>query len=102
MSAVAVLAVAATTGGVILGFAPIAQMRLVIARKSSEGISIAYWCVLVFAMSLWLAYGIATRDLAIIVANAVAIATALAMVGILVRYRPRTAAPVLVPAGDDW
>lgn len=101
MSATAVLAIAATTGGVVLGFAPVAQMRLVIARKSSEGISIAYWLILIGAMSLWLAYGIAARDAAIITANTVTIAVALAMVGVLVRYRGRPAAAP-VDDGEGW
>lgn len=88
MSGVALLAIVATTGGIILGVAPVAQMRLVIARKSSDGISIAYWVILVSAMSLWLAYGIAAQDPAIIVANSVAITVGLVMIAVLVRFRP--------------
>lgn len=97
MSLIALLAISATTGGVLGGLAPIAQMRLVIARQSSEGISVGYWAVVVAGMSLWLAYGIATRDPALIAANGVALTVGSTMLGVVLWHRPR---PVAETASD--
>lgn len=94
-----VLGAAASTGGVILAFAPIAQIRLVVARRSAEGISLGYWCVLMAAMTLWLAYGVAIGSAPIIVANTATITVAAVMVAVLVHYRPARA--IAVPAAHE-
>lgn len=89
MSPLALLALSATAGGVLGGMAPLAQMRLVLARKSSEGISVGYWAVVVLGISLWLAYGIASRDAALIAANGVALVVGSSMLGVVLWHRPR-------------
>ncbi len=87
MDAVAVLGVVATLGGVLLGLSPVMQMRVVVARRSAEGVSLGYWLVLVVAMGLWLAYGLVSRNAAIIVANTVSCTVGAAMIVVLLRYR---------------
>lgn len=83
------LGAAASTGGVALGLAPLLQARVVIARRSAEGVSRGYWIVLTLAMGLWLAYGLASSDLPIIVANTVSVSTGLFMLALTWVWRTR-------------
>lgn len=78
------LAAAATTGGVLLGLAPAAQIRLIRQRGTSEG----YWLVLLLGMSTWLAYGIALGNPAMIVSNTVSATMSAVMVGTCWWHRP--------------
>lgn len=104
MNAVDVLAVSAATGGVLLGLAPALQIRKIVQRRSSEGVSLGYWVVLLASMSVWLAYGVALRNAAMMVTNTVAVTVGIAMliVGWIFRVRPPAAAadgqPAEVPA----
>lgn len=88
MSMVNVLGAAASTGGVLLGPSPLMQVRLIVRRRSSDGLSIGYWVILVAAMSLWLAYGLASHNAALVVANAVAVVVAVVVIAVAVRFRP--------------
>ena len=57
--------------------------------RSSDDVSIAFLCVLLVGFVLWLAYGIALSNPALIVSNTVAIATyAITTVGVLRFRRP--------------
>lgn len=81
------LGIAATSVGVAMGLSPLLQLRTVVARRSSEDVSVAFLCVLLVGFVLWLAYGIALGNAALVVSNAVAIATyAVTTVGVL-RFR---------------
>jgi MtN3 and saliva related transmembrane protein len=43
-----------------------------VRRRSSEGISIGYFIVLLVGFGLWVSYGIASQDLPLVVPNCVA------------------------------
>jgi uncharacterized protein with PQ loop repeat len=66
------LGVTAASWAVAMALAPILQVREMMRRGSSEGISIGYFTVLIVGFGLWVSYGIASRDLALIVPNCVA------------------------------
>lgn len=83
------LGVAASIGGVSLGLAPLLQIRLIMRRRSSEGISISFWIIQATGLSLWLAYGIAIGNPAIIVANAVSITTTVTVIVLAGIYQPK-------------
>lgn len=88
MTLTSTLGLIASTGGVLLGLAPIMQIRLIVARQSSEGVSIGYWAILLVAMGVWLAYGVALGNAAMIVPNAVSCTVAVAVMTVAWRYRP--------------
>jgi len=64
----------------------------VLERRSSADLSISYLGVLQIGFSLWIAYGVALRNVAIIVPNSVAFLVGAATIGIALRYRGSGAA----------
>lgn len=81
------LAALAASWGVLMALSPILQMRRMLARRSSADISIAYLGVLQIGFTLWIAYGVALRNLAIVVPNSVAFVVGAATVLMALRYR---------------
>jgi MtN3 and saliva related transmembrane protein len=81
------LAFTAATWAVAMAVSPVLQIRRIVELKSSEGVSIAYFAVLLVGFVLWLSYGIAAANLALIVPNAVAAVVISATIGVAVRYR---------------
>ena len=73
MNVTTALGIAAATCGVAMGLSPLLQLRRVVARGSSADVSIPYLGVLLVGFVLWLAYGVALGNTALIVSNAVAI-----------------------------
>jgi uncharacterized protein with PQ loop repeat len=63
------LGLAAASWAVLMAFSPILQIREIIRRRSSEGISIGYLGVLLVGFGLWISYGIASHDLPLVVPN---------------------------------
>lgn len=85
------LAALAAGWGVLMALAPMLQMRRVLERRSSADISISYLAVLQVGFSLWVAYGIALRNAAIVVPNSVAFVVGTATIMLTLRYRSRSA-----------
>jgi uncharacterized protein with PQ loop repeat len=81
------LAAAAATWGVAMAVSPLLQIRAIRAHRSSKGVSIGYQQVLLVGFLLWLSYGIALGNAAIIVPNIVAAIVCVATIAIAVRYR---------------
>ncbi len=87
MSNTAILGLAATLVGVAMGLSPLLQLRTIVERRSSADISIPFFVVLMVGFVLWLSYGIALGNPALIVSNTVAFASyAITMVAV-VRFR---------------
>ncbi len=84
----AALAVVAATWGVAMAVSPLLQVRRIRQVRSSSGISLGYYGVLLVGFGLWLAYGVAAANWAIIVPNAVALAVHGLTVAVARRYRP--------------
>ena len=55
-----------------MALAPILQIREIVRRRSSEGVSIGYFAVLLVGFGLWVAYGVASHNLPLVVPNCVA------------------------------
>jgi uncharacterized protein with PQ loop repeat len=83
----ALLGIAAATFGVAMGLSPLLQLRRVVARGSSADVSLPYLGVLLVGFVLWLAYGIALANAALIVSNAVALATYAVTTAAVLRFR---------------
>jgi MtN3 and saliva related transmembrane protein len=81
------LAILAAGWGVLMALSPILQMRRILERRSSADVSISYLLVLEVGFLLWLAYGIALGNLAIVTPNAVASLIGLLTVVVTLRFR---------------
>ena len=95
-----VLGVVAASWGVLMAISPILQIRRMLDRGSSADISISYLSVLQVGFMLWVAYGIALRNPAIIVPNTVAFLVGVATILIAVRYRAGRDHSVAASGGD--
>jgi MtN3 and saliva related transmembrane protein len=85
--AVTGLAVAAAAWGVLMGISPVLQIRRMLRLRSSRDVSVGYFTILLVGFGLWISYGIAARNLALIVPNAVAMIIGAATIAIAVRLR---------------
>jgi MtN3 and saliva related transmembrane protein len=82
-----VLAFSAATWGIAMAVSPVLQIRKIVRHRSSHGVSIGYMSVLFVGFLLWLAYGIALENWAMIVPNIVAAIVIIATMAVTVRYR---------------
>jgi MtN3 and saliva related transmembrane protein len=81
------LAVAAAAWGVLMGISPLLQIRRMLRQRSSRDVSVGYFAILLVGFLLWIGYGIAARNLALIVPNTVALLIGASTVAIAVRLR---------------
>lgn len=72
-----------------MAVSPLLQIRAIRAHRSSRGVSIGYQQVLLVGFLLWLSYGIALGNPAIIVPNIVATLVCVATIAVAFRYRER-------------
>lgn len=70
-----------------MGVAPVLQIRRMVRERSSRDVSLGYFVVLIVGFLLWMAYGIAADNLALIVPNAVALIVTVSTVSIAARLR---------------
>ena len=84
---VTVLAFSAATWGIAMAVSPVLQIRKIVHHRSSRGVSVGYMTVLFIGFLLWLAYGIALRNWAMIVPNIVAAIVIVATMVVALRYR---------------
>ena len=82
-----VLAFSAATWGIAMAVSPVLQMRKIVHHRSSHGVSVGYMTVLFIGFLLWLAYGIALGNWAMIVPNIVAAIVIVATMAVTVHYR---------------
>jgi uncharacterized protein with PQ loop repeat len=82
-----VLAIVAATWGVAMAVSPLLQIRAIRAHRSSKGVSVAYQQVLLVGFILWMSYGIALHNWAIIIPNVVAAIVSIATIFVSLHYR---------------
>jgi MtN3 and saliva related transmembrane protein len=63
------------------------QIRKIVHHRSSHGVSVGYMTVLFVGFLLWLAYGIALGNWAMIVPNVVAAIVIVGTMAVTLRYR---------------
>ena len=83
------LAVAAASWGVAMALSPLLQIRAIRAAGSSEAVSVGYQQVLLVDFVLWLAYGIAIGNVALIVPNTIAAFVSISTILVALRFRRR-------------
>ncbi len=81
------LGVTAATWAMLMALSPLLQVREIRRRRSSDGVSIAYFCVLLVGFALWVAYGLARGDLPLVVPNTVALLIAALTITVAARHR---------------
>ena len=81
------LAVAAAVWGVLMGVSPVLQIRRMLRQRSSRDISVGYFSVLLVGFGMRISYGIASRNLALIVPNTVALLIGVSTIAIALRLR---------------
>jgi MtN3 and saliva related transmembrane protein len=81
------LAFVAATWAIAMALGPLLQIRKMVKHEESRTISIGYFLVLFVGFLLWVAYGIAADNYALIVPNAVAAVVIAATILVALRYR---------------
>jgi MtN3 and saliva related transmembrane protein len=82
-----VLAVAASSWAVLMGIAPVLQIRRMLRERSSRDVSIAYFAILLVGFLLWIGYGAAAGLPALIIPNIVAVLVGTAVIAVALRLR---------------
>jgi uncharacterized protein with PQ loop repeat len=77
----------AATWAVAMAVSPLFQLRLVVRRRSSAGVSVGYMLVLLVGFALWVGYGIASEDVPLIVPNVIAFIVMSFTVAVVLRFR---------------
>jgi MtN3 and saliva related transmembrane protein len=85
-----VLAAAASSWAVLMGIAPLLQIRRMLRERSSRELSVGYFTILLIGFLLWISYGVAAGILALVIPNIVALLTAAAVIAVALRLRRRT------------
>jgi MtN3 and saliva related transmembrane protein len=88
---VPVLAVAASSWGVLMGIAPLLQIRRMLREGSSRDVSLGYFMILLAGFLLWISYGIAASNLVLVIPNSVALLVGVALVMVVLGLRRRSA-----------
>ena len=83
------LAVIAGSWGVLMSLSPLLQIRAMVRRRSSAGVSVSYLSVLAVGFALWLAYGLSLGNRALIVTNIVSLGVGIATIAVARHLRPR-------------
>jgi MtN3 and saliva related transmembrane protein len=81
------LAFVASSYGVVMAVSPMLQIRAILVSRDSSSVSAGYQRVLLVGFLLWLSYGIASDNWAIIVPNIVATFVSAATILVTLRYR---------------
>jgi uncharacterized protein with PQ loop repeat len=82
------LAVIAGSWGVLMSLSPLLQIRAMVRRRSSAGVSVGYLSVLAVGFTLWLAYGLSLGHAALIITNTVSLAVGVATIAVARHLRP--------------
>ena len=80
------LGVMAAAWGVLMALSPTLQIRRILGRRSSRDISISYLAVLQVGFTLWVGYGLALGNDAIVVPNSVAFLVGVATIFIAISF----------------
>ena len=82
-----VLAVTASSWGVLMGISPILQIRRMLHERSSREVSLGYYAILLAGFLLWISYGIAAGNMWLVVPNSIALLVGLTLVVVALRLR---------------
>ena len=95
--AATVLATAASSWAVLMGIAPVLQIRRMVQQRSSREVSLGYFTILLIGFLLWIAYGAAAGLPALVIPNTVALLVGTAVIVTAVRLRHPAQLPSAPP-----
>jgi MtN3 and saliva related transmembrane protein len=84
-----ILAAAASSWAVLMGLAPLLQIRRMLREHSSRQVSVGYFAILLIGFLLWIAYGASAGIMALVIPNAVALLVGVAAIIVALRLRRR-------------
>lgn len=84
---VVVFGVIAASYGLVMAVSPVLQIRQMLQTRSSADVSLAYLGLLTVGFLVWLAYGLALQNLALVIPNSVAFVVAAATIVVALRLR---------------
>jgi len=84
-----ILAAAASSWAVLMGLAPLLQIRRMLREHSSGQISVGYFTILLIGFLLWIAYGASARIMALVIPNIVSLLVGTAAIIVTLRLRPQ-------------
>jgi uncharacterized protein with PQ loop repeat len=84
-----ILAGAASSWAVLMGIAPVLQIRRMLREQSSRQVSVGYFTILLIGFLLWIAYGAAAGIPALVIPNTVALLVGATAVIVALRLRRR-------------
>ena len=82
-----ILAAAASSWAVLMGIAPLLQIRRMLREHSSGQISVGYFTILLIGFLLWIAYGASARIMALVIPNIVSLLVGTAVIIVTLRLR---------------
>jgi MtN3 and saliva related transmembrane protein len=82
-----ILAVLATSYGILMAISPVLQIRRMRATGSSADVSIGYLAVLQPGFILWLSYGLAIGNPALVISNSAALVFGMLTMLLAIRLR---------------
>jgi len=84
-----VLAVAASSFGVVMGAGPLLQIRRMLREQSSRDVSIGYFAIIACGSLVWASYGVSLANIAIVIPNLVGCLVTSVTILVAVRLRRR-------------
>ncbi len=81
------LAIVAASWAVLMGIAPILQIRRMLRERSSREVSVGYFTILLIGFLLWIAYGAAAGNAALVIPNSVALIVGSTVIVVALRLR---------------
>lgn len=81
------LAFLAASWGVVMALSPVLQIRRILVYRSSRDVSVAYLSVIAIGFGLWIVYGVAIQNFALIVPNSLALLVGLVTIAVALRFR---------------
>jgi MtN3 and saliva related transmembrane protein len=72
----------AATAGIMMGLAPLMQLRRMMRRRSVADVSVAFFGLMACGNLAWLSYGLALSNVPVVLANSISAVTAGLTVGI--------------------
>ena len=88
--ATTVLASAASSWAVLMGIAPVLQIRRILREQSSREVSVGYFIILLIGFLLWIAYGAAAGIPALVIPNIVALLVGATVIIVALQLRRPT------------
>lgn len=82
-----IIGVTAAAWGFVMALAPVLQIIRMLRRRSSEDVSVGYFCLLVPGFLLWVGYGLSIDDVFLALPNALAAVTGACLIAVAVRLR---------------